>query len=424
MNFFHLRQSRGYLTVPGLFKSFILLGTVAIAALFVIYTQFLINELQDNVKRDVRMWAKLWELAGAEDSSPRLNAVIFEEIIQKAYFPIIVTTADMEPVLWVRISDVADNDGSAAARARISEHKIRMLEENGATPVTWNGQVIQYILFDYPPLVQQLQIMPIVEIAVVAVFLIVGFLGFRNIQRSEQNNIWVGMAKETAHQLGTPISSLLGWLEVMREDVGSGKLASHEGCGADIETIIKQMRNDVHRLDQVACRFGQIGSVPETSRHDLNQLLSERVDYFRSRLPQGGKGVTIKFEPGEDIYAEVNPELFGWVIENLLRNSLQALNGASGGIEIKTEKNKGGRQVSITVTDNGVGIPPKIQKQIFQTGFSTKKRGWGLGLPLARRIVQGYHRGRIELKESVRDERTIFQIDLDYAAEPERGEQE
>lgn len=415
-----LASSRGAITVPGLFKSFILFGTVAIAALFVIYTQFLIDQLQDNVKRDVRMWAKLWELAGAEDSSPRLNAVIFEEIIQKAYFPIIVTDAEMEPVLWARIRDVKDNDRSPEALDMIRVHKERMQLENGATSVTWNGRVIQYILFDYPPLVYQLQVMPLVEIGVVAVFLIVGFLGFRNLQRSEQNKLWVGLAKETAHQLGTPISSLMGWLEVMRQDVTKGKLVSSSESSADIGTIIERMQDDIHRLDQVACRFGQIGSVPETYRHNLDQLLEELVDYLRSRLPRSGAGAKLDFKAGGETFAMVNPELFGWVIENLIKNSLHACNGRSGEIMISTELSRDRKQVLIDVSDNGGGIPAKIQKKIFQTGFSTRKRGWGLGLPLARRIIQDYHKGKIELKESIPNERTTFQITLAYAGE-EKG---
>lgn len=419
MSIIRLRNQSGFVAIPGLFKSFILFGTVAIAALFVIYTQFLIDQLQDNVKRDVRMWAKLWELAGAEDASPRLNAVIFEEIIQKAYFPIIVTNADHEPVSWARLHDVGDNDRSPEALARIEEHRQRMESMNGATPVTWHGQVIQYILFDYPPLVQQLQIMPIVEIGVVAVFLLVGFFGFRNLQRSEQNNIWVGMAKETAHQLGTPISSLLGWLEVMQQDVNAGKLACSPAASADIRTVIERMRNDTRRLDQVACRFGQIGSVPETTRHDLNALLTDTVEYFRLRLPRSGSKITIEHQQQQGIMAEVNPELFGWVIENLIKNSLQALNSKGGRIVIRSGKDEDSSKVWVTITDNGSGVVPKLQKKVFQTGYSTKKRGWGLGLSLARRIIEEYHRGKIELTESVADERTTFTITLAEAGEEE-----
>lgn len=421
MSSFRLRNQGGFSTLPGLFKGFIFFGTVAVAALFMVYTQFLIRGLQENVKRDVRMWAKLWELAGAEDSSPRVNAVVFDEIIQKAYFPIIVTDASRKPVLWARIPGVADDDTTRAAYERIVSEKDRMLHDNGETSVTWNGQIIQYILYDYPPLVKQLQVMPMIEIGVVGVFLIVGFVGFRNIQRAEQRNIWVGMAKETAHQLGTPISSLLGWLELMQEEIKAGKLVSREGSSADIAEVVERMTGDVRRLDRVANRFGQIGSVPDTARHDLNPLVEEVVSYYASRLPHGGKGVKLTFEPGKDIYARVNPELFTWVIENLIKNSLQACDAVSGEIVLKTCRNKDGRASIVTVTDNGSGVPANVQKKIFNTGFSTKKRGWGLGLALARRIVQEYHLGKIELKESVPNLRTTFQITLDYTP-PESGE--
>lgn len=418
-----LGNQSGSATLPGVFKAFIFFGTIAIAALFMIYTQFLISGLQENIKRDVRMWAKLWELAGAEDSSPRVNAVVFEEIIQKAYFPIIVTDHHRNPVLWARIPGVADIDTTAAALKEIREYCTMMQSENGETPVAWNGQVIQYILYDYPPLVRQLQLMPIIEIAVVGVFLIVGFVGFRNIQRAEQRNIWVGMAKETAHQLGTPLTSLMGWLEVIETDLNEGRLKSEGSPASQLDNVLVKMRNDVQRLDRVANRFGQIGSIPETTPNDINPLVQEVVNYYSQRLPHGGKGVSIRFEQGEDIWARVNPELFTWVIENLLKNSLQSCDQKSGEIVLRTAQIRETQSVSLIVTDNGPGIPQKSQKKIFETGFTTKKRGWGLGLTLARRIIQEYHRGRIELTESIPNQRTTFQITLAYTepAEREKG---
>ena len=412
-----LKDHSGSATMPGVFKAFIFFGTIAIAALFMIYTQFLINGLQENIKRDVRMWAKLWELAGAEDSSPRVNAVVFEEIIQKAYFPIIVTDHHRNPVLWARIPGIEDTDTSQAALKTIGEYRERMLRENGETPVAWNGQIIQYILYDYPPLVRQLQLMPIIEIAVVGVFLIVGFVGFRNIQRAEQRNIWVGMAKETAHQLGTPLTSLMGWLEVIETDMKEGRLKSAENSASQLDNVIAKMRNDVQRLDRVANRFGQIGSIPETTPNNINPLIQEVVSYYCQRLPHAGKGISLRFEPGADLSAKVNPELFTWVIENLIKNSLQSCDQKSGEIVLRTTADATNEKVVITVTDNGSGIPQKSQKKIFETGFTTKKRGWGLGLTLARRIIQEYHNGRIELKESIPNQRTTFQITL-ASAEP------
>ena len=405
--------------MPGVFKAFIFFGTIAVAALFMVYTQFLINGLQENIKRDVRMWAKLWELAGAEDSSPRVNAVVFEEIIQKAYFPIIVTDHHRNPVLGARIPGIADTDTSQAALKTIHEYRDRMLNENGETPVAWNGQIIQYILYDYPPLVRQLQLMPIIEIAVVGVFLIVGFVGFRNIQRAEQRNIWVGMAKETAHQLGTPLTSLMGWLEVIETDLREGRLKSSENSVSSLDNVIGKMRNDVQRLDRVANRFGQIGSIPETTINEINPLVQEVVSYYTQRLPHGGKGIALRFEATPDIYAKVNPELFTWVIENLIKNSLQACDQKSGEIIVRTARDKDARNICISVTDNGPGIPIKMQKKVFETGFTTKKRGWGLGLTLARRIIQEYHLGRIELKESIPNQRTTFQITL-ASTEPDK----
>ena len=294
-----------------------------------------------------------------------------------------------------------------------------MLNENGEPPVAWNGQIIQYILYDYPPLVRQLQLMPIIEIAVVGVFLIVGFVGFRNIQRAEQRNIWVGMAKETAHQLGTPLTSLMGWLEVIETDLREGRLKSAENSVSSLDNVIGKMRNDVQRLDRVANRFGQIGSIPETTINEINPLVQEVVSYYTQRLPHGGKGIALRFEATPDIYAKVNPELFTWVIENLIKNSMQAFDQKSGEIIVRTARDKDARNICISVTDNGPGIPIKMQKKVFETGFTTKKRGWGLGLTLARRIIQEYHLGRIELKESIPNQRTTFQITL-ASTEPDK----
>jgi signal transduction histidine kinase len=422
MKFKRLKSQAGLAALPGLFKAFIFFGTITIAALFVIYTQFLITRLQDYIKRDVRMWAKLWELAGAEDSSPRVNAVIFEEIIQKAYFPIIVTDHKHHPVLWARIPGVADNDTTETGYNEILKKSHEMEQANGETPVSWNGQVIQYILYDYPPLVQQLQLMPFIEIGVVGVFLIVGFVGFRNIQRSEQRNIWVGMAKETAHQLGTPLSSMMGWLELLESKIESGEIKEEFAGSNGLRSVLSKMQNDVRRLDRVANRFGQIGSIPETRYMDLNPLIQEVVTYYCQRLPHGGKGIRIEFTPGEDICARVNPELFTWVIENLIKNSLQATDQKTGLIKVASTRVKEGKIICVTVTDTGSGIPANLQKKVFQTGFSTKKRGWGLGLSLARRIIQDYHNGRIFLKESIPNEHTTFQISLDYCPGPDSAE--
>jgi len=245
---------------------------------------------------------------------------------------------------------------------------------------------------------------------VVVLFLLVAFIGYHNLKKSEQRFIWVGMAKETAHQLGTPLSSLLGWLEIMKMRSQSGEplaLTPHR-----LEEITERMRADIERLEKVANRFGQIGSVPELRLTDLNRTIREVVSYFRTRLPGGGRGVRIEEKYGEIREVKANPELISWVMENLIKNSLEVVSPADGWIRISTSTSDDGRRLQITVSDNGRGVPARKQSRVFLPGYTTKKRGWGLGLTLAKRIVEEYHRGKIQLTESIPHRRTTFLISL------------
>jgi len=226
----------------------------------------------------------------------------------------------------------------------------------------------------------------------------VAFFGFRNIKESEQNYIWVGMAKEAAHQLGTPISSLMGWLQLLRE-----------GSTESPADIAAHMESDITRLQRVANRFGQIGSVPDRRPTDLVSLCEEVLFYYRQRLPHRGGGVTIEgeFEPLPE--ADVNPELFSWVIENLVKNALEAVDPRNGRVVLKARPVGDGR-IKLSLSDNGKGIAPQLLPHVFKPGFSTKRRGWGLGLTLARRIVEEYHGGRIWVEESSPETGTTFSM--------------
>jgi hypothetical protein len=236
---------------------------------------------------------------------------------------------------------------------------------------------------------------------------LIAYISFRYIKRAEQRYIWVGMAKETAHQMGTPLSSLMGWLEHLSSKT---REASYQGEGTvdgGISEVIGAMKDDVERLKSVANRFGQIGSEPAKKVQPVEDIVKEVVSYFQARLPHGGKGVTIEaiYDPVEPI--PVNAELVAWVLENLIKNSLQAVDPKTGRITVITHPYTGrDGGVAIAVEDNGSGISPREQKRIFHPGFTTKKRGWGLGLTLARRIIMEYHDGDIYLEVSVPHEVT------------------
>ncbi|MGH7889163.1 MAG: sensor histidine kinase, partial [Thermodesulfobacteriota bacterium] len=246
-------------------------------------------------------------------------------------------------------------------------------------------------------------LMPIVEVGVIALFILITFISFRNIKKSEQHSIWIGMAKETAHQLGTPISSIMGWLELLKQEQSAGS-------PVDLKEIVSKMEEDLHRLEKIAHRFSQIGSIPELKETDLNSINAEVVKYFRSRLPHAGSGVCIKTDLKPVPLLKINSELVSWVIENLIKNALESVDPKQGVIEISTEADS--KQVTLKVVDNGKGIPSKEQKRVFHPGYTTKKRGWGLGLSLAKRIVEDYHQGKIVLEESIPNKKTVFIVNF------------
>ncbi|MDD3732647.1 MAG: HAMP domain-containing sensor histidine kinase, partial [candidate division Zixibacteria bacterium] len=244
---------------------------------------------------------------------------------------------------------------------------------------------------------------------IVLAFMLVGIIGFQNIRRSEERHIWVGMAKETAHQLGTPISSLMGWLEMLEAEKKTA-----EGIDEKPSVLTETMENmqvDIARLQKVAKRFSMIGSIPELETADLNRVVGEVIVYYRRRLPFQGKGIQLNFTPGEIPAVPLNPELFSWVLENMVKNSLEAVDSKAGRVEIATGLSHDKKGVVIELKDNGRGISNAAARKIFRAGFTTKKRGWGLGLTLVKRIVEEYHVGRVWLKMS-RPGETIFEIIL------------
>jgi len=273
-----------------------------------------------------------------------------------------------------------------------------------------DSTIINYVFYDDSDVVKQVQLLPIVGIIIIAMFIFVGYISFSHVKRNEQSNIWVGMAKETAHQLGTPLSSLLGWIELLRympEDTDQVLEAAGE------------MQRDVERLNKIALRFSKIGSAAEVKPVELNGVLRNVVAYFERRLPHLGKKVTLSLvESSTPVYVAINTDLFEWVFENLVRNAADAIDHADGEIRMEVHEMRG--QALIDVIDNGRGIDPKIRKDIFRPGFSTKQRGWGLGLSLAKRIVEDYHGGKIMIKQSS-SAGTTFRIRVPAAEAPTNG---
>lgn len=394
--------------LAGRIKSFLFVTAVVIILGLLWYTQEIVNGLRAEARSILLFYAQLYARAVNDADDNALN-FIFEEIIKRTEFPIILASAEGEPISWKNIHVSPDSTHSPRARREVQEVMADMQREIEPIPVTYQdtetGQsiILNYLVYGDSKRIKQLQWLPYVEIGVVGLFILIGFAGFNSIRRGEQQFLWVGLAKETAHQLGTPISSLLGWLELLRGQNGNhGK-----------QQTLEEMQRDVERLSKVAARFSQIGSRTDLKEQDLGALVEEVVKYFRNRLPQMHKEIRLEVSKNEVTLVPLNRELFEWVLENLIRNAVDAIENTKGEIVIElTRTTEKPRRVIIDVRDNGRGIEPSARKNIFRPGFSTKKRGWGLGLSLAKRIVEDYHHGKLLLKETRVGEGTTMRIIL------------
>ena len=406
-NHSNIRMSIGKTTI---FKLFLLVGIVVISIVFIWYSLDVMSQLKADAERMVTSYVKLWQLAASENSSGGEVQVIFDEVIKKANFPVIIGSVEGEPVFWRNVRGIDENDRSEETMRKVREKMLKMKEDKGAISLKFGDKTISYFYYGDSSLIRQLQWMPFVEIGLVMAFILVGFIGFQNIRRSEERHIWVGMAKETAHQLGTPISSLMGWLEILMSECTSD-LSSGNKPKIDREDTLEQMKTDITRLQRVVNRFSKIGARPELQENDVNLLLEETAAYYKRRLPFNGKGLDIILIKGDVSKVMVNGELLAWVFENLVKNSMQAVDPQTGKIVMRSYPAANGASVIVEVEDNGKGIPTGVARKVFRPGFTTKKRGWGLGLTLARRIVEEYHRGKISLVKS-RPGETIFQVIL------------
>lgn len=246
-------------------------------------------------------------------------------------------------------------------------------------------------------LLTQLRLFPYIQLTVIAIFLLMAYTAFSSSRKSEQDQVWVGLAKETAHQLGTPISSLMAWIELMKEKFN-----------AEDDALVAEMENDVKRLEIVADRFSKIGSKPVLEEHGVYAVVKDFVDYFKVRV---SKNITFEMGGNPHLKAGLNTPLFDWVIENLLKNAVNAIDG-KGSIKVEISGNKIKNQVFIDITDTGKGIPRSKFDTVFQPGYTTRKRGWGLGLSLTKRMVENYHNGQIFVKDSEVGKGTTFRIIL------------
>ena len=384
--------------VFGGYKGLLFALGVAIGLGMHLYTQQIVGQLRDDSRSLVQFYAQIYSKVTEEDFTDDLS-FIFENIIQKTTFPLIQTDAELNPVTWKGLS-IDSRDHSDEALLKVSNYIQRMDREIEPVPIKYQDKVLGYLYFGDSKLIMQLRWLPYIQISLIVFFIALGLVGYANIKRSEQRHIWVGMAKETAHQLGTPLSSLMGWLEWLR----SGKRIKKEEIYSEIE-------KDLKRLQIVTKRFSQIGSKPDLVTVNIEEILKEAVAYIRRRTPQLGRQVKIT-----ELYQQVPPVainsgLFQWAVENVMKNGLDAIDKKEGLMEVKLGLKENRKLIYIEVADNGKGIEGS-KKKIFKPGFSTKKRGWGLGLTLAKRIIEDYHRGKLFVKDSRPGIGTVIRIEL------------
>ncbi|MFH0920253.1 MAG: ATP-binding protein [Fibrobacterota bacterium] len=336
--------------------------------------------------------------------------------------PYVVVTPQNEPVVWNRIRYpgyfffpgelVLPGDSSFSAQKALQDR----VEDFRASqpplfinPAFRQGKTLRvyYLLSAW---VRYFPLFPAAEIFILVMFTITFYMGIKNRDLVKQAHLWIGFAKETAHQLGTPISSLYGWIEMMRL-----RLTGKSGLDPEMDSLLCEASEDVKKLNKRFLRFLQIGTVPTLAPGDLNEVAREMIAYFRERLPQSERTIQIVANHGELPPVLLNKDLMGWVLENLMKNAMDAIEKKEGVIEIETRHLVREGRIRLTHTDNGHGIRKENLKRIFDPGFSTKKHGWGLGLALARRIVADYHFGRIYVESTVTGRGTTFVVELPVA---------
>ncbi len=372
-----------------------LFGVFLVIGLFS-YNRYLSSELRKDNRSVVKLYAELIAATVKDESLTNIN-FIFENIIRKVKFPIIQSNQNKKPQLWMNLPDNIKNN----------DDKIKLMKSmdkiNTPIPLVFNDENNESINFGYLHygdsfLIQKIQIWAYVELLLIGVFVFFGFLGFSFIRSNEKKHIWVGMSRETAHQLGTPVSALLGWIDLLKEDASNAK------------DIIPELESDIDRLQQISRRFSKMGSDPEIEEINISNKIENILFYLSKRIPVLGNKIQLINDINSGITIKANGTLLSWAIENLIRNSIDAIGTNEGIIRISLIKTSD--KVKIKISDNGCGIPKKDWKNIFRPGFSTKFTGWGLGLSLCQRIIKEVHNGTISIISSELNSGTVFEVDI------------
>ena len=378
-----------------LVKISLVIAAVVISVASLMVSHYLTLDLSQEERSKMETWATAMRALSKADENTDLELVL-KVINENNTIPVVVMdskgNAQFFRNIEVKGKDYADSLKNATALGRI------LLNENKNIRISIDdGNHSDYINVCYNDslMLKRLHVYPFVQLGVVMLFVVVAIFALLTSKKAEQNKVWVGLSKETAHQLGTPISSLMAWIEILKENYPQDEL-------------IPEMDKDISRLQLIADRFSKIGSTPEVTPDDLNMVITHVAEYMDTRTSKKIK--IIRNLPENDIIVNLNAALFEWVVENLCKNAVDAMGGESGSITLSIRDYN--EKVAVEVADTGRGIKKKDLGNVFRPGFTTKKRGWGLGLSLAKRIVEEYHKGRIYVKSSELGKGTTVRIEL------------
>lgn len=371
-----------------------ILGIILVSA-FVLFTQKIVRDLRDDNREIVQLYAEIIAGVAISEDDENLN-FIFENIIQKVQFPLIQSDVEMKPVSWRNLPDNVNSE------TEVFRFQKTMDQQNDPIPLIYkNPDTNETITFGYlhfgdSRLINRLVWLPYLQIGLVGLFILLGFIGFSVIRNSEKRHIWAGMARETAHQLGTPVSALLGWVDLLKNNPNRSK------------SIVKDMDVDLARLQEISNRFSDMGAAPKFEKFNLIELIQSVINYLQRRV--SGVDIQFNFDDSAQFIVNGNEKLLSWAIENIVKNGIDASQDVAGEIKInvKTVEDR----FIIDIIDFGKGIPKRDWKNIFRPGFSTKKYGWGLGLSLTKRIISDFHKGKIFVKESAIGSGTTISIIL------------
>jgi signal transduction histidine kinase len=402
-------------------RVYLFLAAVFLMVALVAHSNHIIRSLNEEARSQCTVLARFFAVATFEAADDPVLQPIYREVVRNINFPIILTDTKGLPRAWRHVgipsASVPDSVIALADTAGIVAPAIVRLQETSRELDRLNAPIeivrlghpgaLGMVHYGEPPLVTRLRWIPYLEFGVILGLLFFGYAGWRSIQSGEQRSLWAALAKETAHQLGTPLSSLLGWTGMLKAHADAGTATPER-----IREVVEEMDRDLDRLQTITSRFAQVGSAPALEPADLATIISGTVRYLRRRLPTLDAAVVIEesYEPAPRVL--LHPQLMAWVVENLVKNALDARSKSPGSIRVGLVWKRDERRVEFSVTDDGRGMTADERRHAFDPGFSTKRRGWGLGLALARRVVHEYHGGRIAIADSAPGKGTTVIVSL------------